>query len=356
MESIHAVMIILILAGIIVSGIIIGLAVIEETDESIPTPIENQTKPVVNDTLTCGEGTYEHNGTCVADPIPICEQGEMLNTTTLFCERVPPVVDNQTTIPPVINDTVPTPKPTPVDNKTRTIAALGDVDCDELVDPIKNSNPTLILILGDLCYDKNLTSFLSAWGTLGNLIKCTIGNHEAEENAASSTVIQQALDYCKNDQYVKHGKTIIFLVNTNGDLNKQLLGVKNLLGNQTFIGEFKNVVLATHKPCENLPGAHHPVESKVKAFCQAFNDAVPAGMQEIYLSGHDHIIAKGVNAEGDLYFISGAGGRSHYECGTVTGIWQFCNDKDYGWLELKIAPDGKFTDKFFNIRGEEIDN
>jgi|SRR5688572_12415273 len=332
---------VLVIIAIALTGIITALS-ISSTQQEEPTPIQNQTPPVVPptpDPIVCGNGTHLNNGTCVADPVipPDCGIGELYNTTSQVCEK-----------PPVI------PQPQPVDNKTRIISAVGDVDCDELVDPIKKSSPTLILLLGDLCYDKDGKAFIAAWGPLGNLIKCTPGNHDSEENDAGPQVIKDILAYCKDNQYVKHGKTIIFLVNTNGDLKTQQTNVVKLLSNQTFMQPFKNVVLATHKPCENLPDAHHPVESKVAVFCKAFNDAVPTGLQEVYLSGHDHIMAFGQNAEGDIFLISGAGGRSHYECGQVTGIWQMCNDKNFGWVELKITPEGTITHNFYNIRGEVV--
>jgi hypothetical protein len=325
----------------LISGIVYSIS--QNGKPAEPVPIVNNTKPPIdNGTLECGEGTYEQNGTCVANPIPVCSPGELLNTTTLLCEKIPEV-------PPVID---PTPKPQP--NITRTLIALGDVDCDEMIDPIKQRNPTLILILGDLCYDKDLAPFLISWGQLGNLLKCIIGNHDAKENAAGSKVIEDALKYCKNDQYVKFGNTILFLVNTNGDLNSQKNGIVKLLSNQTFMKPFKNFVLASHKPCENMEDAHHPVESKIAIFCQAINDAVPNGIKEFYLSGHDHIIAKAINEEGDTFFISGAGGRSHYDCGKVEGIWLFCDDSNFGFLELKIEPDGTVKDNFYNVRGETV--
>src|SRR5687768_1907969 len=140
MESKYLIIILAIIAiglGITVAGLAVN------QPEQEPSPIQNQTPPLPpeHEPVVCGNGTSEVNGTCVADPVipPDCGIGELYNTTSLVCEK-----------PPVI------PKPEPVDNKTRTIVAVGDVDCEDLLDPVKSRNPTLVLILGDLCYDKDL--------------------------------------------------------------------------------------------------------------------------------------------------------------------------------------------------------
>src|SRR5688572_13531496 len=332
---------VLVIIAIALTGIITALS-ISSTQQEEPTPIQNQTPPVVPpvpDPIVCGNGTHLNNGTCVADPVipPDCGIGELYNTTSQVCEK-----------PPVI------PQPQPVDNITRKVIAVGDFDCADLLDPVKSRNPTLVLGLGDYCYDKTLTPFTSTWGTLGNLLKCVIGNHESKENAESQKVIDETLAYCKDNQYVKHGKSIFFLINTNGNLPTQQAAAIKLLSNQTFMEPFKNVFLISHKPVENLEDSHHGVEAKVAAFGKAFNDAVPTGLQEFYIAAHDHNMAYGVNAEGDKFFISGGGGADRYPCGEVSGIWKMCNDKNYGWVEFTITPDGTVTHNFYNIKGQVV--
>ena len=82
------------------------------------------------------------------------------------------------------------------------------------------------------------------------------------------------------------------------------------------------------------------------------NAAVPNGVVERYIAGHNHFMAKGVIGM-DQHFISGAGGRSHYNCDT-NSQWKFCNDTSYGFLEIVIKPDGTVIDKFYDYNGKVL--
>ena len=54
---------------------------------------------------------------------------------------------------------------------------------------------------------------------------------------------------------------------------------------------------------------------------------------EVYeISAHNHIMAESSNGR---WFISGAGGKSHYE-GKSSSEWPFVNTKSYGYLQIRI--------------------
>jgi len=101
---------------------------------------------------------------------------------------------------------------------------------------------------------------------------------------------------------------------------------------QVRMSGIKTVIVLSHKPCYTSPNSHHPVESKVKAFCDSLVKALPTGINVYYIAGHNHQMASTVDG---TKFISGAGGRSHYDCGTDS-LWNFCDNKNYGFLELTI--------------------
>jgi hypothetical protein len=51
---------------------------------------------------------------------------------------------------------------------------------------------------------------------------------------------------------------------------------------------------------------------------------------------------------------AGAGGRSHYDCGT-NAVWTFCNNAVYGYLLVTIDNNsGDITTQFINTNGAVI--
>src|SRR6185503_9051436 len=142
---------------------------------------------------------------------------------------------------------------------------------------------------------------------------------------------------------IKIGPSVLIIgFNTNGDLNSQATVVNGILQNSSNMQNVKTVALVSHKPCYTSPNSHHPVESKVKAFCDSLN--VPAGVKVLYIAGHNHQLAS--TADGTK-FISGGGGKSHYDCGT-DNTWTFCDNKHYGYLELTVDNAGNTVTKFVN--------
>jgi hypothetical protein len=59
------------------------------------------------------------------------------------------------------------------------------------------------------------------------------------------------------------------------------------------------------------------------------------------------------SATADGWYISGAGGKSHYACGTSTS-WKFCNNSVYGYLEFVINGNGLMIANFHDTTGKII--
>ena len=64
------------------------------------------------------------------------------------------------------------------------IDTVGDIDCsNNLPDQVKKDNATFFIILGDLCYKNDLTSFMNTYGNFKN----------AKELACFSTNVECSL-------------------------------------------------------------------------------------------------------------------------------------------------------------------
>ncbi len=248
-------------------------------------------------------------------------------------------------------------------NHTRVIIAgdlSGDSVGDSVASAIKERQPNLFVAIGDLGYADNLNWYRSSFSSLGDRVKCVIGNHDATEESDSNPVVQQTVDTCGISWHFKiaNGTTLMFGFNTNGDLNnqdklnKQLDITKKVLSNNTYMNGVKSIYILTHKPCFTHPNSVHKVGQSdavnVKPFCNSLANVLPQGVNITYISGHNHEIAS--TSDGSK-FVSGGGGRhSHQQCGKDNN-WNFCETQD-GFLEFRIG--NKDPWKFLNTTGGVI--
>ena len=124
-------------------------------------------------------------------------------------------------------------------------------------------------------------------------------------------------------------------MNTNGDENGQINFVKSLP-----LTKYKNVIVVSHKNGHTFPNAHHPAEA-----ADLYNQLEKLVPNLYEITGHNHNEAAAANGH---WFISGAGGKSHYTCGT-NAEWPTCDNTHYGYLELTISnKDGTTAAKFIN--------
>ena len=211
-------------------------------------------------------------------------------------------------------------------NDITKIALVGDISGTSIRDLIKEHNPDLVVALGDLGYESTLDTFRKDYGVFN--LKCLVGNHDSPEDAGGDPIVKEAQAYCGDWWNVKVGSTtMLFGFNTNGDLNNQLEAAK-----KTSLQGIKTLIVMTHKPCYTTPNSHHPVEPNVKAFCDSLASSIPAGIKVYYIGAHNHQLASTIDG---TKFLSGGGGRSHYECGT-DAVWNFCDNKNFGFLEVAI--------------------
>jgi predicted phosphodiesterase len=321
-----------IIAAIAIVGLLIAIGYsLSQVQTNQPVPINN-TKPEPVP-IVCGNGTYLHNGTCVAEPIPICDQGEMFNTTSELCEPVP---------------TIPPEEPAqPLD-----LIAVGDIHGSkgkEVGASIQAQNPDIIALLGDLCYTDNIDCIEEFYGQNQSRIFCVIGNHE-------KPIIKIALELCGNDYHIKQfNNVLLFGINTETPLTTETKLVTALLKNSTFMKDIKTVFIFTHKGVATPPQSHHPAseDSDVPKFGQAVIKDAPKNVTLIFVNGHNHVRSEG--KIGTNYFIqSGGGGRSTsgYECG-INAQFYYC-EQDYGFVKFRLMPTGDVTWHFYNAKGQEV--
>ena len=236
------------------------------------------------------------------------------------------------------------------------IEFVGDIDCsNNLPAQVEKDNPTLFIALGDLCYKKDLTNFKNTYTDLKNTNKlaCLVGNHDSEEDG-NLVILKQTQEYCGDHWYRKiaNDTTLLIGLNTNGDTILQTKWGQSLVTNTSLMKGIKNVLLLAHKPAHTPPQSHHPVESSTIQMISNIEGSIPKSIQVYEIAGHNHFMAESSDGH---WFITGAGGRSHYE-GTTSSEWPFVNKIDYGYLQIRIDnTDGKvLSTQFYGLDGRLI--
>jgi hypothetical protein len=238
------------------------------------------------------------------------------------------------------------------DSSVTVINAVGDIRCsNNLVDRIKSDNPDLYISLGDLCYKPNLNNFTTTYGDLikENKLACIVGNHDSEEDG-NLKILNQTLELCGDHWYRKiaNDTTLLIGLNSNGDTKSQTKWGQSLVINGTLMKAIKNVLLLSHKPA-HTPESHHPAINSTIMMFSDIENSISKSVQVYEISAHNHIMAESSNGR---WFISGAGGRSHYDAAT-SQEWPYVNTKDYGYLQIRINnADGNVIDtNFYALNG-----
>jgi predicted phosphodiesterase len=238
------------------------------------------------------------------------------------------------------------------DSSVTVINAAGDIDCsNHLVDQVKSDNPDLFIALGDLCYKPDLSNFKNIYGDLikAKKLVCLVGNHDSEEDG-NAELLNQTLALCGDHWYRKiaNDTTLLIALNTNGDTELQTKWGQSLVTNGSLMNGIKNVILLTHKPA-HTPESHHPARNSTIVMLADIESNISKTIQVYEVSAHNHIMAESSNGR---WFISGAGGRSHYE-GESSPEWSYVNTKNYGYLQIRINnTDGNVSKTdFYGLNG-----
>ena len=139
--------------------------------------------------------------------------------------------------------------------------------------------------------------------------------------------------------------TLILGFNTNSNVDTQVAAAKPIISAHPAV---KNIIAISHKNGHVFPNAHHPAEA-ADLYSQ-LEKMIPNGVKFYEVNGHNHNLAESSNG---LWFISGAGGKSHYSCGT-SAEWPYCNNSDNGYLQFTIDNQGQITPNFIDTSGKVL--
>ena len=239
------------------------------------------------------------------------------------------------------------------DSSVTVINAVGDIRCsNDLDNQMKSDNPDLVIILGDLCYKRNLNNFTTTFSDFirENKLACIVGNHDSEEDG-NLKILNQTLELCGDHWYRKiaNDMTLLIGLNANGDTKSQTKWGQSLVTNGSMMKGIKNVILLSHKP-SHTPESHHPAIDSTIMMLSGIENSISKSIIVYEISAHNHILAESSNGR---WFISGAGGRSHYDA-VSSPEWSYVNTKDYGYLQLRINnTDGGVIDtNFYALNGK----
>jgi acid phosphatase type 7 len=253
------------------------------------------------------------------------------------------------------------------------VAAAGDIACEPLqwrasaessdrqncqmaatAALIQDLNPTAVLALGDLQYDRGefanfQLSYAPTWGLFKAITRPAVGNHEyGTFNAAGYFRYFGAAagDPRKGYYSFDLGNWHIIALNSNcGEIG----------GCRTGSPQERWLVadLAAHPTTCTLAYWHHPRFSSGphgnSADPHPFWQALYAAGVDVVLNAHDHTYERFAPQTPDgqadpdrgiRQFVVGTGGRSLYPFETVRANSQVRNDQTYGVLALTLEPDG----------------
>lgn len=152
---------------------------------------------------------------------------------------------------------------------------------------------------------------------------------------------------CGDNWFLKEHDVLFLGFNIYGNLIEQLEEARKILNNEELAYDISNILIVAHEPC-----AIKADSDDVLDFCRELLEILPVGIPISFVSGHTHIMAYAMGPMDSNVFISGAGGASHRECST--DIYAWCNDEDYGFIELNFDEFAKeFQYTFYDSEGKK---
>ena len=258
---------------------------------------------------------------------------------------LPPIIDRQPE-PPVCNRNDHVENNTCVPDNPAAgykICMVGDLSGNAVPDAMSAGDCNFKIGIGDLGYKSDLSYFKGL-----NFDRCVVGNHESDAEDGNAALEKETLTYCGDSWWVKFGSsTLLMAFNTNGDTKKQLDAAKNLLAQNENQG-MKNIILLSHKGGHVSPNSHHPAEAK--SFYTSLEKLMPSSAKLYEVFAHNHVMSA---SDDNRWYESGAGGRNHYACGQ-NEVWNFCNNKAFGYLQATLNPDDTLTVNFIDTTGKIV--
>jgi predicted MPP superfamily phosphohydrolase len=288
----------------------------------------------------------------------------------------------------VIPAPTPTPTPTPSPNPSPTpvsdfnFAAVGDWSCNsrasETIANMKNKQPELILALGDFSYKSSPDCWIDKISDIQDIIRITIGNHDAAEEESSALEEQYLEHFNLNKPYYSFDLKNAHFIMLSSQLaakkgNEQYTFVDNDLKKASQNKNIKWIIVSLHKPLYTSPSKHsaetdfrnvyHPLFDKygVDVVLQAHNHNYQRSFPLSYntqssssptITDNSKSVYK--DPKGPIFVLAGTGGKSLYDlAGKLPYI--VTQLEEYGIFEVKITNGGtKLTGTFYTNSGNQV--
>ena len=268
-------------------------------------------------------------------------------------------------------------------NKDFNFAAAGDFGCSEnaknTVKNMEDSNPELVLPLGDLSYQSTANCWFDTMTPLKGKIMITFGYHDVSDGAEKLDQYVKGFDIDKH-YYSYDYNNVHFLVMASESKFKngseQYDFVKRDLEQTSKNKDINWIVVTNYRPLYTSPSKqtaeqsmtdlYHPLFDKygVDLVLQAHNHNYQRTYPLTYNpeSGSNPIITNqfttGYNSQEDgiVFAIVGTGGESFYSLDGQSPFTATQLDR-FGFLNLEIKngnPQTTLTGTFFDNKGDEI--
>jgi hypothetical protein len=214
---------------------------------------------------------------------------------------------------------------------------------------IEQDDPARVIYLGDVYGSGTPEEFESFGNVYGELLKrtwTTPGNHDWRNHREGYDPFwRDALDRPQPYDYERSvgGWELLSANSETPDDPAQLRWLRD----RTAGGGTCRIVF-WHRPRFNA-GEHRDEETAVAAMWNAVK-----GRAAILLSGHDHNLQRFKPVDGTTQYVSGAGGKSHYDVDETDPRLAFSDDTSYGALRIALKP-GSADLRFTTVDGDTLD-
>ena len=268
--------------------------------------------------------------------------------------------------------------------KDINMVVAGDFYCnDETEDTIENIisiNPELIITTGDHVKDvRTIKCWAEMSEPIKNKMEIAIGNHDVE----FKKIYKQLVKYHNlTNPYYSHDFRNIHFISLSTEHpfeegGKQYEFIKNDLENASKNKDIDWIIVHNHKPlystrndmeiAEELRNTYHPLfdNYNVDLVISSHNQYYERTYPLLYNSESDEdpIITSHnsesnfYNTDGIIFLTVGTGGDELKDIVDKEDYYVIQNDEEYGFLNLKLANNGKtIIGKFHSNEGNVIDN
>lgn len=272
------------------------------------------------------------------------------------------------------------PLPASAEERSVTIAAVGDIQCgpttipgpgmcesEQVAQLVKDANVTNMIALGDLqyqngTYEEFVNEWDPVWGDLKDKTLPVIGNHEWNSKADGyRRYFGKAASDSRHPFYRWERRVndwqILGIDSDCDQISCRTTGTQYHYLENRLSHEQECTIVAFHHPLYSSNAGH--TEKEMAATWKLLREYDV----DIVLNGHVHAyerMAK-LNAKGKPYhkgirsFIVGTGGKSHHHVPTVDKRSKYTTDHYYGALFLTLN-DGSYSWEFKTPEGEVLDS